>query len=384
MNTKPFSRRRFAGALALAAGFIGLRGLGLVAQAVDPAHLSAAGHVTGSEYDALVKICFNENPYGPPASVREAITAALKYSNRYGYPDGDLLEAIAASHGVKSENVLIGSGSTEILEIAANAFLEGRKKVIGAEPTFSAVYEWATGLKCSAIRLPLEADFRQPIGAIIKAAKENRDQIGFVYICNPNNPTGVVVSKDDIRALLDGLPDGMPVLIDEAYHHFVDNPDYATSIPYVQEGRPVLVTRTFSKIAALAGIRIGYGVAPANIIQRMRPYYDIMSVNVAAKWGAAAALKDTSAQQKVKSDILQTRRNTVAELTRRGFAVIPSEANFFMVNIRRDVRPVIHDFRQRGILVGRPFPPMLEHLRVSVGSDEDMSRFLEAFKEIVV
>ncbi len=149
------------------------------------------------------------------------------------------------------------------------------------------------------------------------------------------------------------------------------------------EGRPVLITRTFSKIAALAGVRLGYCVAPVGVIERLRPYYDIMSVNALAKWGAAAALKDMAAQQQVKNDILQTRRKTTSELEGMGYAVIPSEANFFMVNIRRDVRPVIQSFRQRGILVGRPFPPMLEHLRVSVGSADEMARFTGAFKEIM-
>jgi histidinol-phosphate aminotransferase len=328
-------------------------------------------------------LCFNENPYGPPPSVLDAMTGAFKYANRYGYPDGGIVEAIAAHHGVSPDNVLIGSGSSEILDIVGTTFLVDHKKVVGVEPTFSAVYEHATGLKASAVRLALRSDFHQDIPPIIKAVTDNRGDIGFVYLCNPNNPTGVIVSKDEVKQLLDALPADVPVLIDEAYHHFVENPAYATSIPYVSEGRPVIVTRTFSKIAAMAGMRLGYAIAPANLIQKMGPYIDVMNVNALAKWGGAAALKDTTALNKARSDILQTRKKTTSTLENMGYPVIPSEANFFMVNLRRPVGPVIQGFRKRGILVGRPFPPMFEHLRVSVGKPDEMERFMSAFEAVM-
>ncbi len=130
-------------------------------------------------------------------------------------------------------------------------------------------------------------------------------------------------------------------------------------------------------------MRLGYGLAPDSLIARMRPYYDIMSVNALVKWGGAVAIADLAAQQQVKNDILQTRRKTTAALQAMGHKVLPSDANFFMVHLGRDVHPVIHAFRQRGILVGRPFPPMLEYLRVSVGSPDEMDRFLAAFQEIM-
>jgi histidinol-phosphate aminotransferase len=385
MNVKnAVSRRRFVGGLAAAVGYAGLRpGAELWAQAGAPTVTAAHAEPAPGNYDALAKLCFNENPYGPPESVLTAMTGAFKYANRYGYPDGGIVQAIAALHGVKPENVLLGAGSTEILDIADSAFLQDGKKVIGVEPTFSTVYEFATGLKASAIRLPLLADHRQDIPAMIKAAKENYKEVGFVYLCNPNNPTGVVVTKQEIKQLLDGIPQDMPVLIDEAYHHFVEDPNYATSVPYVLEGRPVIVARTFSKIVGLAGMRLGYAVAPRALIMRMRPHSSGMSVNAVVKWGGAAALKDTAAQEQVRRDTLRLRKKTTAELESLSFSVIPSETNFFMVNIRRQVGPVIEEFRKRGILVGRPFPPMLEHMRVSVGTADEMNRFMAAFKEIL-
>jgi histidinol-phosphate/aromatic aminotransferase/cobyric acid decarboxylase-like protein len=174
----------------------------------------------------------------------------------------------------------------------------------------------------------------------------------------------------------------VPVLIDEAYHHYVEHPDYATSIPYVAEGRQVIVTRTFSKVYGLAGMRLGYAVAPKALIDRMRPHCT-GSINALVMWAGAAALADTAAAQRVRGSTLQLRKKTTAELERLGYTVLPSDANFFMVHIRQEVAPVIDAFRSRGVLVGRPFPPMLEHLRVSVGTPGEMDRFVAAFKQIV-
>src|SRR5476649_624337 len=183
----------------------------------------------------------------------KAMNNAWKYSNRYGYPDGDIVQEIAKHHGVKTENILLTAGSGEVLDVVGTTFLPAGKKVLGVTPSYGSVYQHATSIKSEAITLPLDKDYRQNIPAMIKAANTNAAQIGFIYLCNPNNPTGLVVTAKEVKQLLDGIPAGMPVLIDEAYHHFVDDPAYATSVPYVLEGRPVVIARTFSKIAALAG-----------------------------------------------------------------------------------------------------------------------------------
>ncbi len=337
----------------------------------------------GADYDALAKLCFNENPYGPSPAVLDGMTRAFKYANRYGYPDHRIVQEIAAYHDVGPDSILLGAGSTEILEATDTAFLMGQKKAIGVEPTFSTVYEFAIGLSSGAVRVPLLPNHNVDIPALIKAASENHNDVGFIYLCNPNNPTGVVVKKQQVKQLLDGIPEHIPVLIDEAYHHFVEDPDYASAVSYVREGRPVIVARTFSKIAALAGMRLGYAIAPAALIDRMRPFSGNMHVSVVAKWGGVAALKDTAGQNDVRAKILATRKKTTAQLKALGYDVLPSEANFFMVNLRRPAMSVISAFRQKGILVGRPFPPMLDYLRVSVGTPDEMGRFLAAFKEIL-
>jgi histidinol-phosphate aminotransferase len=383
-HTNAVSRRRFVGGLAATLGYVGTRPSAELWAQGGPAAVAAQrarGPMSEAAYDAMVKLGNNENNWGPPPSVMTAMNNAWKYVGRYGYPDANIVNVIAEHDGVKPENILLGAGSGEILDVVGTTFLLGNKKVVGVDPSYGSVYQHATAIKADAIKLPLTADYRQDMGTLIEATNRNARDLGFVYLCNPNNPTGVVVSAKDVRQLLDNIPKDMPVLIDEAYHHYVDDPAYATSIPYVKEGRPVIVARTFSKIVGLAAMRLGYAIAPREIVQRMRPY-SIGSINVLVKHGAAAALNDPAATEKVKRMTLQNRKTTAAALMAHGYDVIPSETNFFMVGIGRDVQPVIGEFREKGILVGRPFPPMTQHLRVSVGTEEDMSKFVAAFKQI--
>jgi histidinol-phosphate aminotransferase len=374
------SRRSFVGAFATALGYLG------VGAEVD---LFAQGRTQGAarpgavsnDYDSFAHLSSNENCWGPPKSVMEAMNSAWKYSNRYGYPDANIVQEIAKHHGVKPENILLTAGSGEVLDVVGTTFLPAGKKVLGVEPTYSTVYQHATSIKTSAIKLPLDKSYRQDIPAMIKAANANAAQLGFIYLCNPNNPTGQVVTAKEVKQLLDGIPKDMPVLIDEAYHHFVESPDYATSVPYVLEGRQVIIARTFSKIAALAGMRLGYAIASKENIDKMRPY-SMGSINALVKHGGAAALKDTASQASIKKMVIDLRKKTTSELQAYGYETIPSETNFFMVHIGREVQPVIEEFKAKKVMVGRPFPPMTTHMRVSIGTAEEMAMFMTAFKEI--
>ena len=370
------SRRRFVGGVAGALGYLTIH---------SPYELWAGGSSAaaqqGDEYDSLAKLAFNENPWGPSEPVMQAMQRAFKYSQRYGYPDGDIVEEIAKHHGVSPENIMLGAGSGEILNVVGLAFLLGGKKILGVEPTFSSVYSHATGIKADAIRLPLLADHRQDIPAMIAAVKRNYRDIGFVYLCNPNNPTGRIVTSREVRQLLDGIPEDVPVLIDEAYHHYVEDPAYATSVPYVREGRNVIIARTFSKIYGMAGLRLGYAIAPRELLRQMSPW-STGSTSAIVRWGGVAALKDTAGVERVKRQTNELRRRTVADLQRLGYPSIPSECNFFMVHMKQPIQPLIAEFRKKGVAVGRPFPPLTEHLRVSIGTPEEMQRFMTAFREI--
>jgi len=307
---------------------------------------------------------------------------AWEWANRYGAPDGGLNQAIQELHSVKAENVILGCGSGELLSSITIALLIGdpKKKVLGVNPTYGDPYSKAAQIGRETIRVPLNKDYTQNIPAIIEIANKRAAEIGFIY--NPNNPTGMIVPKDQIKQLLDGIPKDMPVLIDEAYHHFVDSPDYESSMKYVVEGRPVIVCRTFSKIAALAAMRLGYGIAPAELIRKVRTF-TTGSQSITVKFGGAASLKDKEGQAKTKALNKQIRDDTIAKLRGLGYEVLPSEANFFMVGLKREVTDVAPEFQKRDVLVGRPFPPMTQHLRVSVGTQAEMDKFTAAFKEIM-
>jgi histidinol-phosphate aminotransferase len=382
---KHVSRRNFMGGMAAAVGYLSTRPTAELWAQGGPAAVAAQrarGAMTPEQYDRMAKLSSNENNFGIPDSVMKAMNGAWKYANRYGYPDGDIVGAIAAHHGVKPENILLGAGSGEILDVTGTTFLMGGKKVIGCEPTFDSVYRHATEIKAGAIRVGLKSDYSQDVPKMIELANQRASEIGLFYLCNPNNPTGMVVPKEEVKAVVEGIPKGMPILIDEAYHHFVESPRYEPSTKYVLEGRPVIIARTFSKIAALAAMRLGYAVAPTELIQKMRPY-SMGSINALVKWGGVASLKDTAAQEDVKRKTIALRTKTINELKAHGYDTIPSETNFIMVSIGRQVQPVIEEFRQKEILVGRPFPPMLEHMRVSIGTAEEMDRFVAAFKQIL-
>jgi histidinol-phosphate aminotransferase len=379
------SRRRFVGGIAAALGYIGTSpDADLFAQQNRPG--AARGPRPSVDLTKVAKINNNENPYGVPPVVRTAMEdpKAWEWANRYGAPDGGLNQAIQDLHGVKGENIILGCGSGELLSSITIALLiaDPRKKVLGVNPTYGDPYSKASQIGRETIRVPLNKDYTQNIPAIIDIANKRADEIGFVYIVNPNNPTGMIVPKDQIKQLLDGIPKDMPVLIDEAYHHFVDTPDYESSMKYVLEGRPVIVCRTFSKIAALAAMRLGYGIGPAELIRKVRTF-TTGSQSITVKFGGAASLKDTAGQAKTRALNKQVRDETIAKLKTLGYEVLPSEANFFMVGLKREVSDVAPEFQKRDVMVGRPFPPMTQHLRVSVGTQAEMDKFMAAFKEIM-
>jgi histidinol-phosphate aminotransferase len=339
------------------------------------------------DYDGLAKLASNENPYGPSPAVLKAMQDVMKYAHRYGYPDPGLVEAIATHHEVWPENILLGAGSTEILRVCDDVFLGQHKTIVGVDCTYESVFRFATNSKADAIKVPITEDFRTDIPGIIRAVKNNYRDIGLVYICNPNNPTGRIVPKQEIKRLIDNVPDDVPVLIDEAYCHYVDHPDYEEAISYVRDDRNVIVTRTFSKMAGLAGMRLGYAVGRREWIERMAPFasgnYTTGGVNVLVKYAAVAALKEMGSAAQSRKRSTDLRKKTVAELKAYGYEVMPSDANYFMVDIGEDVETVSFDFQKNGVLVGRKFPPYDTWLRVSIGTENEMSRFMTAFKAIL-
>ncbi|MGB0037100.1 MAG: histidinol-phosphate transaminase [Candidatus Acidiferrales bacterium] len=371
MSNAIFSRRDFSRVIGQS-----------LALALAAPHFRAAAarpNVNPSRADA-VRINANENPYGPPPKALEALATCGGIACRY--PNDEyvqMIDALAQLHGVGRDNIVLGCGSTEILRVADMAFLKPGQNVVAAEPTFEAVLEYARVTRAEPVKVPLTPDHRHDLP---KMAAACTSKTGLVYICNPNNPTGTIVSRDEIADFIPRVPSSTLILIDEAYHHFVENPRYATSLEWIGKHPNIVIARTFSKIYGMAGMRLGYAVGAKETIARMREHLVEDNANAAVLSAAMVSLGDTGHIASCRKRLNDTRRWVTDQLGKDGWTVVPSEANFVMIDMGRDVRPIIQEFRTRNILVGRRFPSMGNFLRVSIGTQPDMESFLSAFREI--
>jgi histidinol-phosphate aminotransferase len=370
----PLSRRRFTGALSAAVG-------GALVASSRPAPATQVGAAPAAPGRPLVDLSSNENPYGPSPEALEAMTRSQAVAGRY--PDDAetlALEAIARHHGVAPERVVLGCGSGEILRLCDAAFLAAGKAVVAAEPTFEAVLFYAKATRAEAVKVPLTADHRHDLAAMAAACDA---RTGLVYVCNPNNPTGTIVSAVEMQAFLERVPPTAVVLVDEAYHHFVESPAYSSVVDWIPSRPNVIVARTFSKIYGMAGMRLGYAVATEENAKALRAHASWSNANAAVLAAAVASLEDPALVARQKGRLNGTRQRLVEALRRDGRRIIPSETNFVMIHVGRDVQPVVDGFRERGIKVGRRFAAMPDWLRVTIGTPEETEAFLAALREIV-
>ncbi len=367
MPRAQLSRRRFAGTL----GAASLAGLG--------PWRGAAAAAPGT--DALVRLGSNESPYGPSPRAIAAMREALDEAARYPYASmREAAAALAAAHGVDAERVVLGCGSSEILRVAAAAFLGPGRTLVAAEPTFEAVLDFARVAAAETVKLPLTDDFRHDLPRMAAACDA---RTGLVYVCNPNNPTGTIVAAEELEAFVARLPAAVTVLVDEAYHELVEDPRHRSALLLLGRFPNVVVARTFSKVHGMAGMRLGYAVASPERAQAMRERSSWANVNVAVARAGVASLRDAGHVERTAARLNATRRRLCGELERDGRRFVPSHANFVMVHVGRDVGPVVEAFRERGILVGRRFAAMPQWLRVSVGTEEETDAFLAALRAIV-
>ena len=316
----------------------------------------------------------NENPYGPSPSAMQAMREAMGESFRY--PDDAeeaLAEAIARLHGVSTGDVLLGNGSSDILRLAAAAFLGPGRKLVTAEPTFESLWTHAKGSEI--VKVPLNASYAHDLARMREGS--------LIYVCNPNNPTATITPKAAVRALLDAVSPDTIVLVDEAYHHYVESSDYETVIPLVAKKPNLVVARTFSKIYAMAGLRCGYAVAQRPLIARLQQHQAFNAMNLMACVAARASLLDESHAALSKKKNREVRGWLASELEKLGYRTLPSEANFVMIDMRTPVRPIIAALREQSVRVGRLFPAMPQHLRVTIGTQAEMERFVAALRVAV-
>ncbi len=328
-----------------------------------------------------VRLDSNENPYGPSPRALEAIGRARAVAARY--PDAledRVTEALARLHGVQPENILLGCGSGEILRMADMAFLAPGRTVVAAEPTFEAVLSYARVTRADPVKVPLTADFRHDLPRMAAACDA---RTGLVYVCNPNNPTGTIVKREELSAFVAAAPRSAVLLVDEAYHHFVEDPGYASAAEWIGGQPNLIVVRTFSKIYGLAGMRLGYALGPKDRIDAMQPHKTWSNANAAVLEAALASLDDDSHVPRQRRLMNDTRRWLIGELQKDGRRTIPSEANFVMIDLGQDVRDVIDALRARQVFVGRRFAALPHWLRVSIGTREEAGVFLAALRDVV-
>jgi histidinol-phosphate aminotransferase len=328
--------------------------------------------------DALVRLDKNENSYGPSTKVSNAIQSLAGNVNRYPLTEEhSLAERIADQHRVKPEQILFGCGSTDILRMAAFAFLSNGKRLVQAAPTFGAIGYYAHATSAEVISVPLTPRFAHDLEGMQKQITASAT---LVYICNPNNPTASLTPRNDLETFVGKLPASTFVVIDEAYHHYAgESAMYASFIDRPMDNEQVIVTRTFSKVYGLAGLRLGYAVSSANTIQKMRQFASQNNVNSIAAQAASVALDDSDGVNESVRRNLNDRQEFFNQAMARAVKPIDSHANFVMVNTYHPAEEVIQHFRQSNILIGRTFPPMSSYVRISLGRPEEMQRFWQVW-----
>jgi histidinol-phosphate aminotransferase len=331
----------------------------------------------------MVRLDSNENPNGPGPRALNAITQHFAGSNRYPVKEPqDLIAIIAKLHGVAPANVILGCGSGELLRAAVYAFTSPTKAIVAPDPTFEAPGNFAKFLKHPVIAPKVDAKLALDLDAMADGAKG----AGLVYLCNPNNPTATVHGKTDVAAHVEQVNRTSPettILIDEAYHEYVEDKSYATAIPMALTNPRVVVTRTFSKVFGMAGLRAGYAIARPETLQKMQPWLLGSNVNQLALAAAAATVGDNAHIASVVRKNAEARALTRKFFESAGYTVHAAEANFMMIDIHRDPKAFKQECAKHKVVVGRAFPPLPTYARVSIGTLPEMKKAITVFRTVL-
>jgi histidinol-phosphate aminotransferase len=321
----------------------------------------------------LILLDRNENPYGPFPAVLEEIRASLDSINRHPRTYAPLVEEIAALHGARREQVLLGCGSTDILRMAASAFLGSGTQLVQASPTFEALSEYARAAGAEVISVPLRRDLSHDLDAMLARSRKSTT---LVYICNPNNPTGTITPRQEMEAFIGRLAPETFVVMDEAYHHYAAKSGmYASFIDRPLDRENVIVTRTFSTVYGLAGLRLGYAIASPRTVKRMSAFLAQENVNTLAAQAGVAALKDNDGLAEAVARNTNQRQEFFNQAMLRAMKPVESHANFVLMNTFHPADEMIAFFRRNQIALGPQSAAFDTHIRVSLGRPEDMNAF---------
>jgi histidinol-phosphate aminotransferase len=324
-----------------------------------------------------VKINANENPMGPCPEAAEAIHKVVGLGGRYLYNETfAFIAAMAEVEGVSRDHVMPFAGSSDPLHRAVLAFTGPGKSFVVADPGYEAGEHAARFIGAKTIKVPLRKDYSHDVQAMAQADPE----AALIYVCNPNNPTGSITSKEDIEYLVAHKPKDAVVLLDEAYIHLSKTAEPASAL--VAADKDVIILRTFSKLYGMAGLRAGAALGRPDLLAKLR-HYGAGALPVTGMVGAIASLKTKGLVEQRRKTIADIREETTEWLDKRGFTVVPSEANMIMVDVRRPGREVFSALLKEKVVIGRSWPSMPKHVRVTIGTREEMAKFRTAFGHIM-
>jgi len=329
----------------------------------------------------MVWLNANENPAGPPQVSIAAMQEVLPTSGRYHYQEfRDIYAAIAKSEELSVDQVVTGCGSSEVLHTSVDAFTSATRPLISVAPAYEGPIELARALGRPVVLTGLRDDYTADVRKLAEEAGKARG--GLIYLCNPNNPTSAMTKASDLDWLVANLPPNTILLVDEAYIHFGESPELKSALPYVRQGKEVIVTRTFSKIYGMAGLRVGFAAARPALIERLAP----LRMNVFSIVGGRAVVAALGEQQTIlrerRASLARTRRDLCAWMRERNVKFIEPHANFVMIDTGRNAREFIDAMPRLGVAPGRPFPPLDNMLRVTIGTDQEMAKFREVFWKV--
>ncbi len=328
---------------------------------------------------SVVQLGMNENPFGPSPKAVEAIR---KHADDVApYPDDSgyfLRQKLATHYKVSMDEIIISSGSSDILAMAYHAVLSPGAEAMTGEASFIVYYQLAEILDMPLVRVPMR-DYRFDLVAMTERITPGTR---LVLIANPNNPTGTILRRSELDAFIDKIPETVLVVLDEAYFEYVDDPDFPASLDYVRSGKPVLVLRTFSKAYGLAGLRIGYGISPPDVIAALYKVRMAFNTSSIAQIAALAAWDD---REHVEKSVRMNRLELeflYRELAKLGVGYVPSSANFVLVELGRPARDVAAALHKQGVIV-RPAWGCPTAIRVSAGTREQNEKFLSALEKVL-
>ncbi len=329
----------------------------------------------------VIKLASNENPYGPSPKARQAVIQASRHLHRY--PDGDcyyLRRELARGLKVVPSQIVFGNGSDEIIVLAVRAFVNEGDEVIIAKPSFL-IYEIASKLAGAGVRdIPLK-DFHYDLDGMKKAVtKKTR----IIFLGNPDNPSGKYLTQKQLEDFLKGLRKDILIFIDEAYYEYVQAPDYVDSIKLLKTHHNVIVTRTFSKMYGLAGLRIGYGIADPALAQCLNRLREPFNVNTLAQTAALACLRDRAYYNGLARKISRQREVLYTGVAKLGLKYVESCTNFVLIDVRQKSSVIARRLLGRGVIVrDMGFWGLNHFIRVTIGTESENKRFLETLKEIL-